>query len=182
MNKRHIHLIFVLLLLSGCTSTLYFTLDDRYINDKYKFEDIIKEENLISDSNKVYNIAKIIGDINEDGNLKEQYGNWFSYYYLPSNSNYEGFIRVDDESVDEYLIGYDQYNNENIILVARDYGDGADFEIVYSTYYNNTIYSTKIIEHFLIDETMDTILINLPPTSDTIFENIIFYLKQQVYH
>lgn len=48
MNKRHIHLIFVLLLLSGCTSTLYFTLYDRYINDKYKLEDIIKEENFIS--------------------------------------------------------------------------------------------------------------------------------------
>ena len=101
---------------------------------------------------------------------------------MPYNSNYEGFIRVDDESVEEYLTGYDQDNNKNIILVARKYGDGADHEIVYSTYYNDTIYSTKIIKHYLIDETMDTILLNLPPTSDTVFEDNIFYLKQQIHH
>ena len=180
MNR--IYIVFVLLLFSGCTSTLYFALDNIYINNKYKLEDIIKEENLISDSNKIHNIAKIIGDINEDGKLKDQYGNWFCYYHMPYNSNYEGFIRVDDESVEEYLTGYDQDNNKNIILVARNYCDGADHEIVYSTYYNDTIYSTKIIEHYLIDETMDTILLNLPPTSDTVFEDNIFYLKQQIHH
>ena len=177
MNKKVVFIIFALLLSHGCTSTLYFTLDDGYVNDKYKLEDVVEERNLINDSNEIHCIAKIIGDINKEGKLKDQYGNWFRYYHLPYNSNYKGFIRVDDESAEEYLIGYDQYNNEDIILVARDYGDGADFETVFSIYHNDTIFSTKISGHYLIDELMDTILFNLPPESDTIYGKYRYNLK-----
>ncbi len=178
MNKKIVLMPFVLLLFSGCTSILYFTLDDGYVNDKYKLEDVVEERNLINDSNEIHYIAKIIGDINKEGKLKDQYGNWFRYYHLPYNSNYKGFIRVDDESAEEYLIGYDQYNNEDIILVARDYGDGADFETVYSTFCNDTIYSIKIIGHYLIDEMMDTILFNVLPDCDTIYGKKLFHLNK----
>ena len=40
MNKKILLMPFVLLLFSGCTSILYFTLDDGYVNDKYKLEDV----------------------------------------------------------------------------------------------------------------------------------------------
>ena len=178
MNKKVVFIIFALLLSCGCTSTLYFTLDDGYVNDKYKLEDVVEERNLINDSNEIHCIAKIIGDINKEGKLKDQYGNWFRYYHLPCNSNYKGFIRVDDESAEEYLIGYDQYNNEDIILVARDYGDGADFETVFSIYHNDTIFSTKISGHYLIDELMDTILFNVLPDCDTIYGKKLFHLNK----
>ena len=177
MNKKVVFIIFALLLSCGCTSTLYFTLNNGCINNQFDFEDIVKEKNIINDSIKIYNIANIIGDINKEGKLKDQYGNWFRYYHLPYNSNYKGFIRVDDESAEEYLIGYDQYNNEDIILVARDYGDGADFETVYSTFCNDTIYSIKIIGHYLIDEMMDTILFNVLPDCDTIYGKYRYNLK-----
>ena len=43
MNKKIVLMPFVLLLFSGCSSILYFTLDDGHVNDKYK----VNENNLI---------------------------------------------------------------------------------------------------------------------------------------
>lgn len=177
MNKKVVFIIFALLLSCGCTSTLYFTLNNGCINNQFDFEDIVKEKNIINDSIKIYNIANIIGDINKNENLKDVYGNWFCYYRLPCNSKYKCFLRTDDESVEEYIVGYDQNGNKKIILVAKDYGDGAYFETVFSIYHNDTIFSTKISGHYLIDELMDTILFNLPPESDTIYGKYRYNLK-----
>ena len=61
-----------------------------------------------------------------------------------------------------------------MVLVAKKYGDGADFETIYSTFMNDTIYSCTINGHYQIDEDSDTFTMPLKATSDTIFRKHYF--------
>ena len=61
-----------------------------------------------------------------------------------------------------------------MVLVAKEYGDGADFETIYSTFMNDTIYSCTINGHYQLDEESDTFIMPLKATSDTIFRKRYF--------
>jgi hypothetical protein len=151
-----------------------FSLDDGTVNGEHRIAELVTEKNMITNPCEVNRIACAIGDTDMDGCTKEGYGNWFRYYNVPTEENYKAILRVDDESEEEYLTVYDNENHEQMVLVAKEYGDGADFETTYSIFINDTIYSCTINGHYQIDEDSDTFTKPLRATSDTIFRKRYF--------
>ena len=151
-----------------------FSLDNGFVNGEHRIAELVTEKNMIKDPCEVNRIACAVGDTGMDGSTKEGYGNWFRYYHVPAKENSKAILRVDDESEEEYLTVYDNENHELMVLVAREYDDGADFESIYSTYRNDTIYSCTINGHYLIDKESDTFAKPLKATSDTTFSKHYF--------
>lgn len=151
-----------------------FSLDNSFVNGEHRIAELVAEKNMITDPCEVNRIACAIGDTDMDGSTKDGYGNWFRYYHVPTKENSKAILRVDDESEEEYMTVYDNENHELMVLVAREYGDGADFESIYSTYRNDTIYSCTINGHYLIDKESDALTKPLKATSDTTFSEHYF--------
>ena len=172
MKKILLYIVFLMcfpLSANSQVSGKKFSLDNRFVNGEHRIAELVTEKNMITNPCEVNRIACAIGDTDMDGCTKEGYGNWFCYYNVPTEENYKAILRVDDESEEEYLTVYDNENHEQMVLVAKEYGDGADFETIYSTFMNDTIYSCTINGHYQLDEESDTFIMPLKATSDTTF-------------
>ena len=172
MKKILLYIVFLMcfpLSANSQVSGKQFSLENGFVNGEHRIAELITEKNMITTPCEVNRIACAIGDTDMDGCTKEGYGNWFSYYNVPTEENYKAILRVDDGSEEEYLTVYDNENYKLMVLVAKKYGDGADFETIYSTFMNDTIYSCTINGHYQLDEESDTFIMPLKATSDTTF-------------
>ena len=167
-------LVYILcLIIISCSHETIFICDYPYINSKYYIPDIVNEKNIIRDSLMISQIANVIGDSNLN-----HYGNWFTYYELPipHQDSYKLIFRTDDNSESEYMIQTDDNGKiTNCKLVAKSYGDGAEFETIYSLYNNKRLkqYSLYGRYHFTNDST-DVIDTSIPPIVDTVVKLIHF--------
>ena len=162
-------------------AALLFTLENGILNALYGVPELATERNMIDDTCEIQSIAKAIGDCDSNGNMKEGYGNWFRYYNIPSPPDYRLILRTDDESLEEYILYTDECNRLVAIIVAREYGDGADFETLESQYKNDTIHSTRITGHYIVDGAEDTITGSLPAVCDTLSSSRPFRTYRPIY-
>ena len=94
----------------------------------------------------------------------------------PHQDSYKLIFRTDDNSESEYMIQTDDNGKiTNCKLVAKSYGDGAEFETIYSLYKNKRLkqYSIYGRYHFTNDST-DVIDTSIPPIVDTVVKLIHF--------
>ena len=151
-----------------CREAMLFSLDNGTVNGLYGVPELTTGCNMLTDACEIRCVAAAVGDCDGEGNVKDGYGNWFRYYDIPSPPDYRLILRVDDESLEEYIFYTDNYNRVVAQVVARDYGDGADFETMESLYRNDTIHTTRITGHYIVDEESDTIIDSLPAMCDTV--------------
>ena len=162
-------------------TALQFTLENGTINGLYGVPELTADRNIIADTCEIQSIAGAVGDCDSSGKMKEGYGNRFRYYNIPSPPDYRLILRANDDSLEEFILYTDECNRIVAILVAREYGDGADFETLKSQYRNDTIHSTRITGHYIIDEVEDTSIDSLPAVCDTLSASLPFRTYRPIY-
>ena len=147
--------IFQIFILSSCIeNNEEFSIQYPYINNQYLIWDVAKESNLVTDSL----IINIVQSIFPRDKSTPNYGNWYSYYLIENNNGRALVLRfANDDVYDEILIcKCTRCGNVVAHHVAREYGDGEDFENISSVIKGNVITITKTIEHASFNTTTTT--------------------------
>lgn len=173
---RHIFTALILAILLGACAALEteFEIDGHSVNGKYLISDIMKEENLVKDTVIFNGMTALFNDINQTN-----YGNWYGYWHIEKEKYGELFLRIsNDDTYDVVLVCQDS-GKYSFHHVARSYGDGADFEQMYSRLKGNVLLKTIIKGYYPYIIQSDTLVNSLPtvPENLAIADTIILQEK-----
>lgn len=156
---RYLSILLIFLSCNNSQQKLY-SINDQYINNYYKIDEIFKEDNLVRDTLIIESIKNLFRkDINQNN---AYYGNWWGYYYISKSENRTLILRVDEDKIfDEILITIDINSNQYYCYhVAREYYDGDDFELMSAELENNKLTKNLIVGYFDLDSQSDIVVLD----------------------
>ena len=163
-NRSFTTVILTIIAVSCTLQEPVFFIDDYSVNGKYRISDIITEENLVKDTVLFNGMAALFNDFN-----KEEYGNWYGYWHIAQEKHGELILRMsNDDTYDVVLVCQDSDSGKySFHHTARSYGDGADFEQMYSTMKEDILHKTIIKGYYPYVIQSDTLVNSIPTVPET---------------
>ena len=163
-NRSFTTVILTIIAVSCTLQEPVFFIDDYSVNGKYRISDIITEENLVKDTVLFNGMAALFNEFNKEG-----YGNWYGYWHIAQEKHGELILRMNnDDTYDVVLVCQDSDSGKySFHHTARSYGDGADFEQMYSTLKEDILHKTIIKGYYPYVIQSDTLVNNIPTVSET---------------
>ena len=162
---RHIFTALILLIMAyACTTReAVFYIDSTHsVNGKYLISDIMIEENMVTDTVLFNGMTALFNDFHQ-----EKYGNWFGYWHIAKEKHGELLLRMSNDDTYDVVLVCQGAGKYSFHLVARSYGDGADFEQIHSTLKGDILHKTIIKGYYPYVIQSDTLTNSIPTVPET---------------
>lgn len=162
---RHIFTALILLIMAyACTTReAVFYIDSTHsVNGKYLISDIMIEENLVTDTVLFNGMTALFNDFHQ-----EKYGNWYGYWHIAKEKHGELLLRMSNDDTYDVVLVCQGAGKYRFHLVARSYGDGADFEQIHSTLKGDILHKTIIKGYYPYVIQSDTLTNSIPTVPET---------------
>ena len=162
---RHIFTVLILLIMAyACTTReAVFYIDSTHsVNSKYLISDIMIEENLVTDTVLFNGMTALFNDFHQ-----EKYGNWYGYWHIAKKKHGELLLRMSNDDTYDVVLVCQGAGKYSFHLVARSYGDGADFEQIHSTLKGDILHKTIIKGYYPYVIQSDTLTNSIPTVPET---------------
>ena len=162
---RHIFTALILLIMAYACTTLeaVFYIDSTHsVNGKYLISGIMIEENLVTDTVLFNGMTALFNDFHQ-----EKYGNWFGYWHIAKEKHGELLLRMSNDDTYDVVLVCQGAGKYSFHLVARSYGDGADFEQIHSTLKGDILHKTIIKGYYPYVIQSDTLTNSIPTVPET---------------
>ena len=162
---RHIFTALILLIMAYACATreAVFCIDSTHsVNGKYLISDIMIEENLVTDTVLFNGMTALFNDFHQ-----EKYGNWYGYWHIAKEKHGELLLRMSNDDTYDVVLVCQGAGKYSFHLVARSYGDGADFEQIHSTLKGDTLHKTIIKGYYPYVIQSDTLTNSIPTVPET---------------
>ena len=162
---RHIFTALILLIMAyACiTREAVFYIDSTHsVNGKYLISDIMIEENMVTDTVLFNGMTALFNDFHQ-----EKYGNWYGYWHIAKEKHGELLLRMSNDDTYDVVLVCQGAGKYSFHLVARSYGDGADFEQIHSTLKGDILHKTIIKGYYPYVIQSDTLTNSIPTVPET---------------
>lgn len=148
----------------ACTTReAVFYIDSTHsVNGKYLISDIMIEENLVADTVLFNGMTALFNDFHQ-----EKYGNWYGYWHIAKEKHGELLLRMSNDDTYDVVLVCQGAGKYRFHLVARSYGDGADFEQIHSTLKGDILHKTIIKGYYPYVIQSDTSTNSIPTVPET---------------
>ena len=161
-NRSFTTVILTIIAVSCTLQEPVFFIDDYSVNGKYRISDIITEENLVTDTVLFNGMTALFNDF-----LQEKYGNWYGYWHIAKEKHGELLLRMSNDDTYDVVLVCQGAGKYSFHLVARSYGDGADFEQIHSTLKGDILHKTIIKGYYPHVIQSDTLTNSIPTVPET---------------